>query len=127
MYIFPGVGLGAVVSQAKKLSDGLFIAAARTLASCVTEEELERGQIFPSLYFIRSISTFVANSVCQEAVKEVISAEISATHTNREYQKLRREKEIGPGKFKNSCGILDINMMISLGIILYSIWVWGCL
>lgn len=72
MYVFPGLGLGAVVSQAKKVTDGLFLAAAKTLASCVTDEELDAGQIFPSLYFIRSISTFIANSVCQQAVKEVI-------------------------------------------------------
>jgi malate dehydrogenase (oxaloacetate-decarboxylating)(NADP+) len=73
MYVFPGLGLGAVVSQAKKVTDGLFLAAAKTLASCVTDEELDAGQIFPSLYFIRSISTFIANSVCQQAVKEGLS------------------------------------------------------
>ena len=46
-YIFPGVGLGAIASGARLITDEMFMAAARTLAQLVTEADLEAGQPLP--------------------------------------------------------------------------------
>jgi malate dehydrogenase (oxaloacetate-decarboxylating)(NADP+) len=62
-YIFPGVGLGVVVSQARAVTDEMFLAAARTLAGEVSEADLERGRLFPSLARIRQVSARIAERV----------------------------------------------------------------
>ncbi|MDR1304524.1 MAG: NAD-dependent malic enzyme [Verrucomicrobiales bacterium] len=67
VYIFPGVGLGALASQATTVTDAMFLAAARTLAAQVTEDDLAHGLIYPHLNLIRSISMQIAVSVATEA------------------------------------------------------------
>jgi len=67
MFIFPGVGLGASLCGAKKVTDSMFYAAAKTLAHMVTEEELETGTVYPDLRKIRQISTSIATAVCRIA------------------------------------------------------------
>ena len=49
MFIFPGVGLGAVVCGAEKVTDEMFFAAATTLAHMVTEEDLRSGTLYRDL------------------------------------------------------------------------------
>ncbi len=67
MYIFPGVGLGAILSGTTQVSDQMFYAAAGALAGEVTEEMLAVGQLYPDLSYIRDISTEVAAAVCEVA------------------------------------------------------------
>jgi len=59
-YIFPGLGLGLLVSKALRVDDQLLIAAAETLAAQLTEEELEQGKLYPSLKNIREVSHAIA-------------------------------------------------------------------
>jgi malate dehydrogenase (oxaloacetate-decarboxylating)(NADP+) len=66
-YIFPGLGLGVVASGAKHVSEKMFAEAARVLAGEVTEEDLGRSQIFPSLSKIREVSLVIAKAVAQVA------------------------------------------------------------
>jgi len=66
-YVFPGVGLGVVVSKARRVTDEMFHAAARTLADRVLAESLERGTVYPSLTTIRSVSHAIAVAVAQVA------------------------------------------------------------
>ena len=70
MFIFPGVGLGAVMCGASKITDGMFYTAAKTLAHMVTEEELETGTVYPDLRKIRQISLAIATAVCRMAYEE---------------------------------------------------------
>ena len=67
MFIFPGVGLGAVVCGARKVTDEMFFTAAKTLAHMVTEEELDAGTIYPDLAKIRQISLAIAAAVARLA------------------------------------------------------------
>jgi malate dehydrogenase (oxaloacetate-decarboxylating)(NADP+) len=66
-YIFPGVGLGVIVSEASRVTDEMFAAAARTLASMVTEDDLSMGRIYPSLSHIRDVSRAIAIEVANIA------------------------------------------------------------
>jgi malate dehydrogenase (oxaloacetate-decarboxylating)(NADP+) len=68
-YIFPGVGLGVVASQARHVTDQMFAAAARTLASLVLPSDLEMGRIYPSLTRIREVSAHIAVGVAEVAFK----------------------------------------------------------
>ena len=62
-YIFPGVGLGAIVSRSRVVTDDMFLAAAHSLANMVTEHDLERGRVYPPLSRIREVSAKIAYDV----------------------------------------------------------------
>jgi malate dehydrogenase (oxaloacetate-decarboxylating)(NADP+) len=66
-YIFPGVGLGIIVSQSRIVTDEMFLAAAHRLANQVSEADLERGRIYPSLSRIREVSALIAHDVAKMA------------------------------------------------------------
>jgi malate dehydrogenase (oxaloacetate-decarboxylating)(NADP+) len=66
-YIFPGVGLGAIVSRSRKVTDEMFLAAALSLARQVSDVDLERGRIYPPLSRIRQVSALIAQDVARIA------------------------------------------------------------
>jgi malate dehydrogenase (oxaloacetate-decarboxylating)(NADP+) len=67
IYIFPGVGLGVLASEASRVTDAMFLTAARTLAGCVAAADLADGRIYPPLTRIREVSLEVAAAVAAEA------------------------------------------------------------
>mmetsp|Transcript_6845 Transcript_6845/g.9993 ORF Transcript_6845/g.9993 Transcript_6845/m.9993 type:complete len:565 (+) Transcript_6845:52-1746(+) len=69
MYIFPGLGLGAVLSKARTVTEDMILSAAQALADAVPEEYLAQGNIYPDLSEIRSISRRIAVAVCKTAFK----------------------------------------------------------
>jgi malate dehydrogenase (oxaloacetate-decarboxylating)(NADP+) len=66
-YIFPGVGLGIVLSGARHVPDEMFMAAAKTLAGRVSDDDLELGRVYPSLKQIRDVSAHIARAVMDVA------------------------------------------------------------
>jgi len=72
-YIFPGVGLGVVASEARHVTDRMFAAAARTLASLVLPQDLELGRIYPSLTRIREVSAAIGTAVAQIAFEDKLA------------------------------------------------------
>lgn len=67
VYIYPGIGLGVMVSCARLVIEDMFLAAAKELANCVSVEEIERGSIYPDIVRVRDISHKIAVRVCQVA------------------------------------------------------------
>jgi len=67
VFIFPGVGLGAIVSETREINDEMFLIAAQTLASCVSEERLALGAIFPGENDLRKISFQIACAIVRYA------------------------------------------------------------
>ncbi len=72
-YIFPGVGLGAIVSAARLITDEMFMSAARMLASLVSESDLEQGSLYPALSRIREVSAQIAASVAEVAYQRSLA------------------------------------------------------
>jgi malic enzyme len=72
-FIFPGVGLGVLVSEAREVTDGMFAAAADTLAEQLQEEDREAGSLFPRIAELRRITAKVAEAVVQQAVKDGVA------------------------------------------------------
>ncbi len=66
-YIFPGVGLGAIASGARRITDGMFMSAALALADLVTEADLAQGSLYPALPRIREVSARIAADVARVA------------------------------------------------------------
>ncbi len=63
VYIFPGVGLGAMACEAKYLPDHVFLTAARVLAAQVTDEELAHGTLYPRMTHLQEISLEIATAI----------------------------------------------------------------
>jgi len=70
VYIFPGVGLGAVISGARQISEAMFLAAARVLAGKVTAEDYQQECIYPALSRIREVSGDIAKAVAERAYEQ---------------------------------------------------------
>ena len=69
-YIFPGLGLGAVVSRARHVTDDMFYVAAKAAADMTTDEELKQGSILPPLETIRDVSATIAAAIAEYAWDE---------------------------------------------------------
>ena len=73
-YIFPGVGLGAIASGTRLMTDEMFLAAARALAKLVDEVDLKQGSLYPALSRIREVSAHIAAAVADVAYKRGLAA-----------------------------------------------------
>jgi len=63
VFVFPGVGLGAVVAEARELTDDAFLVAARTLAGLVSPEALRGGTIYPPVSELRTVARAIAQAL----------------------------------------------------------------
>jgi len=68
-YVFPGVGLGVVAVRATRVTDEMFMAAARTLAEHVSEADLAQGSLYPPLNRVREVSAHIAAAVAEVAFR----------------------------------------------------------
>src|SRR5579871_6002671 len=66
-YIFPGVGLGAIASGSRLVTDEMFMAAAHTLANSVSEADLKQGSLYPALPRIREVSAQIGAAIASVA------------------------------------------------------------
>ena len=66
-YIFPGIGLGAIASGARRITDEMFMAAATELANLVEPADLAQGSLYPALSRVRDVSARIAAAVAKIA------------------------------------------------------------
>ncbi|MCZ6689210.1 MAG: NAD-dependent malic enzyme [Planctomycetota bacterium] len=75
--IFPGLGLGAVVMGASRVTDGMLLAAARSLSTTLSEERLQEGALYPPVSRFREIAHRVAVQVAFQAGEDGVAESIS--------------------------------------------------
>ncbi|HAT1840687.1 TPA: NAD-dependent malic enzyme [Legionella pneumophila] len=69
-YIFPGVGLGVVAGQAKRVTDLMMMAAAVALSELAPAIRTGEGRLLPELNSIREVSQHIARAVILQGIKE---------------------------------------------------------
>jgi malate dehydrogenase (oxaloacetate-decarboxylating) len=73
VFIFPGVGLGALVIKARVLTDEMFTAAARRLAELVSDERLGLMCVYPAVSDLRYVCKEVAIKVAAKAMEQGVA------------------------------------------------------
>ena len=75
VFIFPGVGLGVLISEASRVTDSMFLAAARTLADFTVNRK--SAALYPGLSDLREISRLIAAEVARTARDEGLGRSLS--------------------------------------------------
>jgi malic enzyme len=73
VFVFPGLGLGALAVRAHRVTNHMIQAASKTLASQITKDELASGLLFPSVSRLRAVSVAVALAVARQAVRDGVT------------------------------------------------------
>ncbi len=84
VYVFPGVGLGVIVSRARHVTDEMFFVASRILANEVSDDDIAMGRIFPPLESVREVSAAIAAGVAEVAFKQGLAQEPDGKRLTRE-------------------------------------------
>lgn len=92
MFIYPGMGLGALVSRASKVTSKMFLSASRALSAIVTPEQRSRNMLLPSMKEIREVSVHIAKAVAIEARDSGLGRLLS----NEEYERAIRKAQWEP-------------------------------
>jgi malic enzyme len=70
VFVFPGIGLGVLISEASRVTESMFLAAARALANFTATQGSTDGSLYPSLCELRTASRLIASKVAQTARDE---------------------------------------------------------
>ena len=100
-YIFPGVGLGVIAARARRVSDAMFLAAARALGEVSPARTDHNAALFPPLEEISQVSRRIALAVGAEAQRqglaepttpEELERRVDAARWEPRYPRLRRRR-----------------------------------
>lgn len=69
-FVFPGIGMGAILSGATRVTDGMLLASATQLAEIIPMEQAKGGMLFPRVENIRGVTEAVTMAVGRKAVEE---------------------------------------------------------
>ena len=82
-YIFPGVGLGVIVSRARRVTDAMFVAAARTLSELSPARRDASQALLPALSEVREVAKRVAIAVAMQAQRDGLADALSHDELQR--------------------------------------------
>ncbi|KAL1633327.1 hypothetical protein SLS56_002960 [Neofusicoccum ribis] len=77
MYVFPGIGLGAILSKAVNVTQDMIYASAVALSESLTPEERAQGWLYPDIRRIRDVSVVVTRGVIRAAQENGVDRELA--------------------------------------------------
>ncbi len=77
MYVFPGIGLAAILSKAVNVTQGMIYTSGEALAESLTPEERARNWMYPDVRRIRDVSVVVTRGVIRQAQKDGVDRELA--------------------------------------------------
>lgn len=77
MYVFPGIGLGTILSKATTITQSMIYASATSLSTSLTPSEVSQGWLYPEIARIRDVSVVVAMGVIRAAQEAGVDREQS--------------------------------------------------
>lgn len=109
MYVFPGIGLGTILSKAVRVTESMIYASGAALSQALTAEEIEMGLLYPDITRIRQVSVVVARNVIRASQEAKVDREtalrmmddanldawIKARMYDPHYEVLSLEREVG--------------------------------
>jgi len=87
-FIFPGLALGILVAQARRVTDGMIMAAAKALASLSPSKKDRGAPLLPAIGESRQVAIVVSEAVARQAVAEGVDesrTEVGIPGRIREY------------------------------------------
>ena len=75
MYVFPGIGLGTILSKATTITQSMIYASATSLSTSLLSSEVSNGLLYPDLSRIRDVSVIVAMGVIRAAQQAGVDRE----------------------------------------------------
>jgi malate dehydrogenase (oxaloacetate-decarboxylating) len=102
MFIFPGVGLGVIASQARFVTDAMFLAAARALSECSPARKDANASLYPQLEEVGEVARHVAltvgkaaeqTGVAQPTSEEELERRMTASMWTPQYPHLKRVRQ----------------------------------
>jgi malate dehydrogenase (oxaloacetate-decarboxylating)(NADP+) len=69
MYVFPGIGLGAILSKVEHITQDMIYASAESLSTSLNKQEVADGWLYPDIRRIREVSVTVTRGVIRAAQK----------------------------------------------------------
>ncbi len=103
-FIFPGVGLGVLASGARRVTDAMFVAAARALAELSPTLSEEGAPLYPRLEGVRGVSRLVALAVGREAQRSGLVAPLETGELEERVEELMWTPHYVQFVRLNSCG-----------------------
>lgn len=122
MYVFPGIGLGAILSKAINVTSEMIYASAESLSKSLTDDETKHGWLYPDVRRIREVSAIVTRGVIRAAQRDDVDREINLrslsdeqldTYITERMYDPRREKELMTGQLRDLVGqIQDVSSKV---------------
>jgi len=81
-FIFPGLGFGAILSEAREITDGMVLAAAYALADYAAQKHLPQGNIYPPVDELHDVSARVATRVIEQAFDDGVAQSKKVTRAS---------------------------------------------
>jgi malate dehydrogenase (oxaloacetate-decarboxylating)(NADP+) len=77
IYVFPGIGPGAILSKAVRIADNMIHASGKALSRALHTEEITRNLICPDISRIQEVSVIVDRDVMRIAQEDKVDREIA--------------------------------------------------
>ncbi|KAK3671814.1 hypothetical protein LTR78_008359 [Recurvomyces mirabilis] len=84
MYVFPGIGLGAILSKSVSVTQNMIYASAEALSTSLLKQEIKDNWLYPDIRRIRDVSVIVTAGVIRAAQADRVDRELALRHLSDE-------------------------------------------